>query len=809
MKTKLTITLMLGLLTFAFVFLHPNTEENITPVSPPALQYSEFLIGGLHDAADVDFTYIKDSLNFNLWHSYVFSYTDTVSGKKYPFGWLGSGASNDSLFTPKERYVSGVQGVINNIASNNMKALLHRPKIEYLCYGQRSDYQCESTHLDTNYWFYSFNDHPVAGQYGSDYQDNTYGGGAWVRKCVGNPSNPESVAGFVVKRLKANTEQCHMDTSSEAYRWDSQSDWLIKPRIRIDSAFANNLANFNTLVCRIDAKNQKGNTFKSVDLKVRHFRPDQFTRYEGNYLEEYFFQQNDSNLTYTGDWGDWWGFSARGTRPLAQETDTTFNHADIQVYWYGNCDLWLDYVRVDNDVAHRLLKPGGDEQFEDWLQWEAQDIACHNSGASTINFYIELIEFNQLPCIKYVNERLNYYENCGKQFNVMLDLLTFYQLHLSWDDRDIIDRPEKIKDLYIDYTGAQEIFLGDPYPLIARRPQCTEIGKYVNSQIPSTLPKTTGDSILANIVSSPADYDAWLQGQLDTHCFFYKGGPWVGENHLIGVFMYLMKSGHEVSKLCDIPFIAMLQAHQWIGGGEVDREPTNEELNLMTNLAVSYGARGIIYWGGASFYTDQCNYNYAYWEPNVTPRYLNVYNQPKWESLKTMTGRLKTWGPTLMSFNNADRHSYIYRLERNDFISETYFYDIFTYKPYSGDPPCPDEDFPEGDTPPGGTVGECKGDRYLQAAVFKNPSQMFGLYFMIVNRRCSPYYEDGDNGGRRIIKLLFDANHSDMSGYNNWKITNVANENEYYTFNKTQWELINLSWFIPGEGRLFKLEPNE
>jgi hypothetical protein len=106
------------------------------------------------------------------------------------------------------------------------------------------------------------------------------------------------------------------------------------------------------------------------------------------------------------------------------------------------------------------------------------------------------------------------YQNC-KQLNVITDLLCFYQAHVSWNERGKMDTPQQITDLYMDYTGAQEIFLGDPYPLIARRPNCLDNGKDVNSQIPNTLPKVSGDSILANIISTPANYDAWLQAQID------------------------------------------------------------------------------------------------------------------------------------------------------------------------------------------------------------------------------------------------------------------------------------------------------
>lgn len=255
--------------------------------------------------------------------------------------------------------------------------------------------------------------------------------------------------------------------------------------------------------------------------------------------------------------------------------------------------------------------------------------------------------------------------------------------------------------------------------------------------------------------------------------------------------MYLMKNGHEVSKLTDKPFYAMLQAHQWIGGGEIDREPTVEEQDLMTNLAVSYGARGIIYWGGASFYNNDCKYNYAYWEapnPNVTPRYNNVYGQPKWTSLIAATTKLKTWGPYLMSFNNADRQSYIYRIERTAMTSNTYFSDINTYVPvdlHSEDT----HDLPEADSM-----------TYIQAAVFKNNSEPGYYYFMIVNRRCSPYTETSD-GGRRFISVQFDPDNG-----RKWEITELISGKKI-TVKRGAGNYEGLGWFMPGEGRLYKMIP--
>ncbi len=236
-KAKLTISVLLGILTIAFIFNNTETKlnKNTTVLSPPYNNISDdFLIGAMDNGWDLNYSYISDTLGFNVWHKYAAA--QTINGKQYPAGWIYNGAPGDSLFAAHDDYVYQAQGVLDSISGHNMKALMHRPKIEYLCYGQRSDYQCELSNIPENYRFYSFNDH-----IGQPEEDTEHGAETWVQHV--RPENSTTGGswvdnpGYVVKRLKANTEQSHSTklTDFDAYRWDSQSDWLIKPRIRIDS----------------------------------------------------------------------------------------------------------------------------------------------------------------------------------------------------------------------------------------------------------------------------------------------------------------------------------------------------------------------------------------------------------------------------------------------------------------------------------------------------------------------------------------------------------------------------------------------
>ena len=87
-------------------------------------------------------------------------------------------------------------------------------------------------------------------------------------------------------------------------------------------------------------------------------------------------------------------------------------------------------------------------------------------------------------------------------------------------------------------------------------------------------------------------------------------------------------------------------------------------------------------------------------------------------------------------------------------------------------------------------------------------------YFMMVNRRCVP---EGGNytGDNRILRISFVQNM--LSIYSTWKISDVLDPDQSYTFLKSYQGVGgyvamgnqpgSLGYFTPGEGKLFKLEP--
>ena len=255
-------------------------------------------------------------------------------------------------------------------------------------------------------------------------------------------------------------------------------------------------------------------------------------------------------------------------------------------------------------------------------------------------------------------------------------------------------------------------------------------------------------------------------------------------------------------------------AHLWYAGGHKLKEPSNEELELQANLALTYNAKGLMWfcYVGENKTFDSLEYNKGVMDYGTPPteRDSNVYKQNKYLKVCQIDSMLAKRGPYMISFNPTLTNNCIYRLEdeRNQFLSSTYFSNIITYKPGSGDPPCI-SDNPGGSLPPGLTY-DCINDRYLQAATFERSTGDINKYFMIVNRRCSPYIDsttEDKRGGRRNIRVKFDANSSEFANFNNWKIIDIDSNKTVTVFDKRAGAILELGWYNPGQGKLYKVAP--
>ncbi len=687
MKTKLTIVMALGIITLAFVFKTPESSietHNVSGISAsnsPSITGNisdKFLIGTMDNGAEPDYNTLTGDLRFNLWHKYINGGLDG-NGQFQIYGW---NYTTDLLTSPIGVYKTDVQNIITGNNDHSMRTLMERPKTTRLAFGQRSDYQCEDMqHVEEGLWFYSFRSPHHTGNDVED-TDPLYGSNSWVRRCLVNQNQTDGGAGWVVSGLRANREQANRN---ERWEGDRSYSWIVKPKIRADRDYIIN--HFDEEICRIDVINYEGDLIKSTILRARHFQ-DINGDYDGKYKEEGFSFNtllNDSDLTFSQP--EAINFNPAGKDYYAPDGVCK---VDFRVYWYGNCDMWIDYVRVDNDVADLLFKGYYDDPNHperEWIKWEALDIARHTD--SPLKFYIEEFEFNNIPCMAYVSRKLRQH---NPAIGLMCDLnYTAYNTVVPFPDWDhVFDNylgVEHIKRYLIDSVGSTEIFMGS-YPFGGSPPGSDP---YAISKIPQTLsalPYNEQTGMLRQ-TTSVQDYDNWLQLHLDdTYHQFWSYRSWTAR-------------ADSLSKLADIPFINLLQTHLWKDGGYRLAEPTNEETDLMTNLAVSWGARGVLHfmytgWGCLPTTNSGGKYGRGLTNPNpcnnpnpfdvvlqspaqitYSPRLTNVYDQPKWQKIGEIDRRLEKWGPYLMSFDNTNRQSYIYRLERDDMKLNTYIHDIY------------------------------------------------------------------------------------------------------------------------------------
>ncbi len=772
MKTKITIIFVISITIFAFRIINKSEITEISSQLPDP--DSTFIIGVLESGAEGRYDRQVDSLGINLWHRYP-------SGTNN--GWITSHNGwipFDFTDAEYEDYHEGVEDIIGTNRDSGMYTLMNRGKILRLCFGQRSDYQCEEVSMvNPDYWFYTYKnrDNPSSdsNKTGRDTVDNSiFGNGVKVVKCSTSVHQP----GYIVKGLKANREQINCISSWGGKAVDENYIWYVKPRIRIDTSVVQQFD--TTKVCKVDILNFDGNLVKSIILKARNFQ--NFNNpYHGNYLEEFFYQQGDNELTINPELNERFN-------PNCENLWNEDCGVDFRVYWYGLCDMWIDYVRVDNEIAHDLFKGAFDST---WLKWEAHDIATLFPNAA-YRFYIEEFEFNQIPSMEYVSRKIDSLDGVN-DFGLMCDL-NYSTFKIQTPGFDTV-RPsaEYIKRTLIDRLDSKEIFMG-AYGILS------DGENELNNYVPNTLPIYNFDP--PDRTGEPASvtqYEDWLQTHLDAD-----------RNEWYDITSYY-KLARKISSLADIPYINLIQAHSWYSPGHKLREPLNNEISLLSYLGISYGAKGMIYYVMTSTDSGQYfdNFSRGLGEAHPTlgtyagPRYINAYGQEKWKSVCELNKKIKHISPYLISFNDDSTKSYIYRLanERNEMNSNTFIKELQTFPAFEFAPD-PDPDFDN-------LTAETNTGAYLQTAFFQKENETEqSKYFMIVNRRCSPFlgYGSADSiGGRRFVR--FKINSSKLPNFNNWKIFDLETGYSVRTISKNDTNYLFLGDFMPGEGKLYRIAP--
>ncbi len=766
-------------------FTQPSAEINKSSKTESyAIPDTQFQIGIINGAQYYGYTYIHDSLNFNVWHRYT---------QPTGLGWDGWNGI-DRYDNDTSDYKSIVTNIIDaNNNRYNMRTYMNRPIIDYIVAGQRIDYQCESVPTSDPYWFWAYNNSFSNGNTIYDTNDySRYGVGERVKCCRRDEQNPGSNACWIDSGLKANRELSFVQTVY--YMADSAWDWYVMPRIRIDSVYANTPGGIHDTetVCRIKIIGWRGDEVKNFILKVINFKDKTSGIYNGNYLEIFNFTLGQDSLFLSKDQITQYFLPDNNGSPFIWPDPSCL--VDIKIYWSGKCDTWFDRVRVENLPAHQYLTLN-DQTHQNLVSKVSSEItwSMRNYNGIPNYFYYDECQFSHFPVIKELNKQIMTQTNNQNCLIIWLNYALFRAHMPNCWDRSLYANDLK-KYLYDDF-GLRTIIMG-AYAL--------EGWDYNNwggvvSYHPTTLSTkkySKKDGILSH-GTTPTGYDNWLQTHLDN--------PQREGTKLLSMDI-LMDS---LSKITDMRIINCPQAHLTYSSGHMLKEPSREELELQTDLAITYNAKGIMYFGYESFHSFDSNY-YQRGIINLdgSPRCSSVYDDNKFGKIKELSEKLNKWGPHIMSFNPDYTHSYIYRYEteRGLLNSNSYFIYFAALKPGSRIPDCDNQEHTPDNIPQGFTY-DCSDSTYLQIATFENPSEPNTKYFMVINRRCSPVNTNDTIGGKRIIRAYIKSNYPAFIENKKMKIVNIENITEEYIFETQNPGYINLGFFMPGEGKLYKIIP--
>lgn len=690
----------------------------------------------------------------------------------------------------------------------NFNYVLFMPKwAQTRSWGQQTIYQAEETDYNwSTIQKYKYNQH---WQRGIDATDNYSGNVQRVRYYESLPTAPVPV--LVLSGADENFEPVGSIISwrtDKKIQWertetDPINTWYIKPRMRIDPVFAINNPDLEVAKIEIYAYNNINNNIpvKTIVIKAGNFVNQ--GNYDGRYLEEYFFQSgnelfiradNISGLNVGRDYGE------GPNKDLCK--------VDFKLYWYGTTDLWVDYVKIEDQYAHELFKGLRDDS----LYYEMSTFLNAPDNDIFTGAFTEEVQINNLPCINYINS-LFQASFPGDPRARVLSLVNDYTT-------PFVDKNKPIAQaFYLNNSLTQPLIINNNYQFWKGQPYSE------NYWLPPSVPPSA--------YHFNANIPAWVQNEItaayNSNRTSYSQYNSYLQNLVLQSWADTCRNANELTKSFNPPkdWWAVPQNHHWKNeGNQWMREPLNEELGAVIYTALCNGAKGIMPYVYMTFE----NKNWTSYDIGMldfgeihtfsrggeiltggfSKRTENFYGQNKWEFMRDLYGKIKTsWGNVMANSGNTIGYSVHRDGAYHNFITD--ILSIDPHRPPGVQNPCV-FDY-QSSSFPAGPYLDCPDERYWEMGFF-NPPVLPGdnsKYFMMVNRRCAPA-GGGYAGDDRVLRVKFNI----TSGPLNWQISEVGSSTRPKVFSRNNSGYVDLGvtsnsgmgWFKPGEGKLFKVEPS-
>ncbi|MBE2256705.1 MAG: hypothetical protein IAE65_10940 [Ignavibacteria bacterium] len=718
----------------------------------------------------------KNVLNFNGVHSY--------SSNEQTYGTF------DNPLTSTQ--ISNVKQLMDDVSGAGLKGIYDRIKIENLCYGQKVDYEVRQSLSDNSVndgFSYSGRDNNSC-----EFLQNDLG-----RTALHSIPNIHS-AGYIAKDIFENMQ--HSDLFD--FQWSDEIEWKIKPMLRIDSNLVDNNPSLD--IVRIETRNFEGDIIDNAIIRARNFgKLNSITQeldYDGSYI---------NNFNFTGEIilpsNDLIAIGERIVGGLNYGYEDIFHNVnfnivkpcevDFRVYWFGNAEVWFDKMTVEDEMAERLFNPDPFLNFDELILDEINAFASYPNNYS---FFVDEVTYSNIPCVKYVYDKImsinqntvisfaltNYFNTIGTRSK---NLLTYKKLFQEVKPRSFTcDAHEIGVANYI-----PDIFTGvntDPY-------LNTKWFKSIDLYTNYFQKKVLGDNSEQTGRTEENNYNL---------NYYDKPMPW-------GSLIYQVSNARTLSNqyLNKPKFVMQPQlmsfyefdntSGEYIG---INREPMNEEIEAQAMVSLAHGADGISWFVYSSYSYPSGSGNSQYSVHgmleigNSNPRYINSYGQNKWDAVSDMNQKLMNWKPHIDKIDWLSGVSVHKQGDNHSFIEG-----IKSIIPGStGVSPCAEDN----------QVLDCPEEKYWEMGFFKPMNNIDkSKYLLMVNRRSAPVTLNysGDN---RILQIKLKS--SELNDFNNWKITDCNDENNFLIFNKNSSGFINLGnsanslgYFKPGEGKLYKIAP--
>ncbi len=733
--------------------------------------------------------YYRDELNFNGVHLY-----DNDTGTN-ALGWFNKGIEGYQQ--------THMNNLITDAHTNTLKAIYERSNISNLCYAQRLVYEVAngSGHIDVNNGFCYQN---ISGLFETEPDGTTA-----IHACVNpeecNNQNWDAIPQYICSNIYENLQ--HTDLPNFRPQIRDVWDWHLKPRMKIKQADYN--PNDDRPVVTITPVRFDGSAMTPIVVRINNFGNDTFN-YNGEYQEKFRFNNNIDSMWIPGNETNglnkgradypWWEWDANC-------------HVDFKIYWHGNVDVWFDKLTVDDFRANKLFNPDILQNYDPYLNAELQ-----NFGSSMDIFFVDELVYSQIPCAKYVVDKVRL-----SLPNVKISLAATNFLNILSQKNDNLGFRPLIERVKPDY------FQPDIHRFFGWRD--SGIGNYHDSFYPDNItpsdPKVPDDYTPNGWKANYSTYNNWLQN------FIF--GDKTTHTDQTGSFIYQLRLARDNISLYspNTRLITQPQIHSQLfdydvgGTGKYDegvREPLNEEYSAQAMVSIAHGSDGLCWFWFPSFswrennapvngmprlqmvkntIMPNTNYIHGLINEDTTRRIQNMWGQNKWQGVSEVNGKILSWKPTLDALTWQSGWSVHSEYNAGAFYG--YISDVQSIDPeINAANPCVE------DSPPN-TFMDCEDERFWETGFFTNAVN--DKYFMFVNRRCVPSNNINDRGDVRILKIKFDPN--DLSGSINWRISEVGNSlaqpiifsrsfNGYVDLNNS---IDSLGLFLPGEGKLFKLEP--